>query len=165
MYIYSYITLILTFSRSYLLQKCIVYDKMIHFPQKEKGVATIRNYDTIGIPFRNVKLGHVTFTFEPGNRHAVCWFCVLTWIIWFSSVYITHIMKRKFKQWWLTIWPISTKRTITSHLEHNSLTQKKIMTCNIGNPGLLGTGTNMWCGMYHVPNFSSLGHRPCELFS
>jgi len=25
-------------------------------------------------------------------------------------------MKRKFKQWWSTIRPISTKRTITSHL-------------------------------------------------
>ena len=28
------------------------------------------------------------------------------------------IMKRKFKQWWSTIPPISTKWTITSHLKH-----------------------------------------------
>ena len=47
MYIYSYITLILTFSRTYLLQKYLVYDKMIFFAQKEKGVMTIINYDTM----------------------------------------------------------------------------------------------------------------------
>jgi hypothetical protein len=28
-----------------------------------------------------------------------------------------HFMKRKFKQWWSTILPISTKRTTTSHLK------------------------------------------------
>jgi hypothetical protein len=40
-------------------------------------------------------------------------------------------MKRKFKQWWLTMPPTSTKRTITSHLK--SLNTKKTMTYYIGN--------------------------------
>ena len=42
-------------------------------------------------------------------------------------------MKRKFKQWWSTISPISTKQTTTSHLK--PLNTKKIMTYGIGNPG------------------------------
>jgi hypothetical protein len=72
MYIYSYITLILTFSRTYLLQKYLVYDKMIFFAQKEKGVMTIINYDTIGIPSRNVELGQLTLTSGTGNGNVVC---------------------------------------------------------------------------------------------
>ena len=43
-------------------------------------------------------------------------------------------MKRKFKQWWSTIPPILTKRTITYHL--NSLnTKKKPTTYDFGKPG------------------------------
>jgi len=34
-------------------------------------------------------------------------------------------MKRKFKQWWSSIPPISTKQTITSHLNWNHWTQKR----------------------------------------
>jgi hypothetical protein len=33
-----------------------------------------------------------------------------------------YIMKRKFKQWWSTIPPILTKRTITSHLKSYEVT-------------------------------------------
>jgi len=32
------------------------------------------------------------------------------------KILIIDVMRRKFKQWWSTIPPISTKRTITSHL-------------------------------------------------
>jgi hypothetical protein len=42
-------------------------------------------------------------------------------------VFPYRIMKRKYKQWWSTIPSISTKRTITSHL--NSLN-----TYDVGNP-------------------------------
>ena len=42
-------------------------------------------------------------------------------------------MKRKFKQWWLTIPTISPKWTITSHL--NSLNTKKTITYDVVNPG------------------------------
>jgi hypothetical protein len=42
-------------------------------------------------------------------------------------------MKRKFKQWWLTIPTISTKWRIASHL--NSLNTKKTMTDDVVNPG------------------------------
>jgi hypothetical protein len=38
---------------------------------------------------------------------------------------LNMIMKRKFKQWWSTILPILTKRTITSHL--NSLSTNHIV--------------------------------------
>jgi len=36
-----------------------------------------------------------------------------------------HFMKRKFKLWWSSIQPISTKQTITSHLNWTHRTQKK----------------------------------------
>jgi hypothetical protein len=49
-----------------------------------------------------------------------------------SSVSYATIMKRKFKQWWSSIPPISTKRTFTFHL--NSLNTKKTMTYDVGNP-------------------------------
>ena len=41
------------------------------------------------------------------------------------------IMKRKLKQWWSTILPISTKRTITPHLK--SLNIKMTTTCDVGD--------------------------------
>jgi hypothetical protein len=43
------------------------------------------------------------------------------------------IMKWKFKQWWSSLLPISTKRTIISHLI--SLNAKKTTTYNVGKPG------------------------------
>ena len=43
------------------------------------------------------------------------------------------ILKRQFKHRWSTIPPISTKRTVPSHL--NSLNTNKIMTYDTGNPG------------------------------
>ena len=55
-------------------------------------------------------------------------------------------MKRKFRKWWSTILPISTKQTITSHL--NSLNTKKkrgITTYDIGNPDP-GLGHTQKCG-------------------
>ena len=45
---------------------------------------------------------------------------------------IWFIMLRKFKQWRLTIPPISTKRTIKSHLK--SLTTKRTTTYDVRNP-------------------------------
>jgi hypothetical protein len=70
----------------------------------------------------------------------------------------TNIIKtNNHQQWWSTIPPISSKQTITSHL--NSLNIKNTMTYDIGNPGLgqtqqcgggvklksrLGTDTTMW---------------------
>jgi hypothetical protein len=52
-------------------------------------------------------------------------------------------MKRNFKQWWSIILPISTKRTITSHL--NSLKIEKDQTYDIGNADL-GLGQAYTCG-------------------
>jgi hypothetical protein len=45
-----------------------------------------------------------------------CWFCRLTayLILVYLSVKYRYFMNRKLKQWWSTILPISTKRTITS---------------------------------------------------
>ena len=43
-------------------------------------------------------------------------------------------MKKKFKQWWSTIPPMSTNQTITSHLKPSS-TKKKTMTYDVRNPG------------------------------
>jgi len=50
-------------------------------------------------------------------------------------------MKRKFKQWWSTIPPISTKWTIISHL--NSLNIKKPRHMTLEIQVMLGTGTKM----------------------
>ena len=60
-----------------------------------------------------------------------------------SKKFKNIIMKRQFKQWWLTIPAISTKRTITSHL--NSWNIKKTTRYEVGNsyPGFV-TGTIMW---------------------
>jgi len=45
-------------------------------------------------------------------------------------------MKRKFKQRWSSIPPISTKRTITSHFNWTHWTQEKQPTTyHAGNPG------------------------------
>jgi len=44
-----------------------------------------------------------------------------------------QIMKRKFKRWWSTIQPISSKRTITSDL--HSLNTKKTTTYDVEIPG------------------------------
>ena len=48
--------------------------------------------------------------------------------------WVKLIMKRKFKQWWSSIPPISTKRTVTSHLYWTQTDQ----TYDVGNqsPGL-----------------------------
>jgi hypothetical protein len=48
--------------------------------------------------------------------------------------FISVLMKRKFKQWWLIILPISTKQT-TMSLTSNNRTQKKTITCCIANLG------------------------------
>ena len=42
-------------------------------------------------------------------------------------------MKRKLKQWWSSISPISTKRAIAFHLDWTHLTQQKYD--DIGHPG------------------------------
>ena len=44
-------------------------------------------------------------------------------------------MKRKFKQWWSSIPLISTKWTITSHLNWTHWKQRKTTTYDVGNPG------------------------------
>jgi len=51
--------------------------------------------------------------------------------------------KKVFKLWWSTIPPISTKRTITSHL--NSLNTEKTMAYDVGNHGH-GLGQTQKCG-------------------
>ena len=52
-----------------------------------------------------------------------------------------HVWKRNFKQYWATILPISTKRTITSH--HNWT--QNTTTYDVGNPGP-GLGQAHKCG-------------------
>jgi len=58
-------------------------------------------------------------------------------------VHVCKVMKRRFKQWRLTIPSILTKRTTTSHLD--SLNTKKTMKYDIGNPGP-GLGQAQTCG-------------------
>jgi len=58
-------------------------------------------------------------------------------------------MKRKYKQWWSIIPPISTKRKITSHL--HSLNTKKTTTYDVGNPGP-GLGQAHKCGSVKLVN-------------
>jgi hypothetical protein len=43
------------------------------------------------------------------------------------------IMRSKFKQWWSSIPPMSTKQTITSHLNWTHWTQKR-QWHDVGNP-------------------------------
>ena len=50
--------------------------------------------------------------------------------------------KKKVKLWWSTISPISTKQTITSHL--NSLNTRKTMAYDVGNLGH-GLGLTQKC--------------------
>ena len=57
-------------------------------------------------------------------------------------------MKRKFKQWWSSILPISTKPIITSHLKW---TQKKTTTNDIVNSGP-GLGQAQTCGRVKLVN-------------
>jgi hypothetical protein len=45
------------------------------------------------------------------------------------NMIVLLVMKRKFKQWWPTILPISTKRTTTSPSNHG--TQEKTTTCTV----------------------------------
>jgi hypothetical protein len=44
-------------------------------------------------------------------------------------------MKRKFKEIWTTIPPISTKQTTTSHLNSLNMIKKRTKTYDVGNPG------------------------------
>jgi hypothetical protein len=76
-----------------------------------------------------------------------------SWLItvggfWFSISLPKFVMKGKFKHWWSSIPPISTKQTITSHLNWTHWTQKKDHnTYDIGNPGPgLGQAQQMWQG-------------------
>ena len=55
-------------------------------------------------------------------------------------VNVLIIMKKKCKQWWSSISPISTKQTIISHLNWT----KKTMTWSCKSRSWLGTGTKMW---------------------
>jgi hypothetical protein len=51
-----------------------------------------------------------------------------SWLIDIKSV---RIVLREFKQWWQSIPPISTKRTITSHHNWSHLAHTKFMTLEI----------------------------------
>ena len=50
-------------------------------------------------------------------------------------VSVSLLLKRNFKQWWSSVPPISTKRTIASHLDWTHWTQKKPTTYDFENPG------------------------------
>jgi len=67
-----------------------------------------------------------------------------------QQIYQNQQNKRKFKQWWSTNLPKSTKRTVTSHhlTEH-----KKTAECDVGNPdpGLRQTQTCGWVRTVNVP--------------
>jgi len=52
------------------------------------------------------------------------------------------IMKRKFKQWWSYILPISTKRTIISHLNWTHWTQKR-------PPHMILISSNFWFFLHY----------------
>jgi len=56
------------------------------------------------------------------------------------------IMKRKFKQWLSSILPISTKRTITSHLNWTHWTKKDHDIWRWKSRSWLRTGSKMWRG-------------------
>jgi hypothetical protein len=57
------------------------------------------------------------------------------------------VMKRKFKQWWLTIPTISTQRTIASHFSSLNIKYKETTTYDVGNPGP-GLGQVSWWKFY-----------------
>ena len=73
-------------------------------------------------------------------------YCIFRFSYYFFCYNITAVlMKRKFEQWWATILPISTKRTVTFHL--NSLVIKichEIWRWKL-RPWL-GTGISIWWG-------------------
>ena len=62
-------------------------------------------------------------------RYAYVWTCKLCNLCKKTTFVIKRdkqkITKTKFKQWWTTIPPISTKQTITSHINWTHCTQKK----------------------------------------
>jgi len=66
-----------------------------------------------------------------------------------------NILKRKFKQRWSTILPISTKRTITSHPK--SLNIKKNTTDDVRNPGI-GLGQEKKVAVLNLFQFVTLAH-------
>ena len=53
--------------------------------------------------------------------------------VYFNKKENLILIKRKFKQWWSTIPPISTKWPITSHHSSSNI-KKKTSTYNVGNP-------------------------------
>ena len=57
---------------------------------------------------------------------------------------MAHILKRKFKQSWLSIPPISTKCTVTSDLNWTHWTQNDHDLCRLKSRFWLGTGLKMW---------------------
>ena len=68
----------------------------------------------------------------PFNKWKIIGFFVVVFLLFYFLYFFFlfycfkwHIMKRKFKQWWSTIPPISTKQTITSHLNWTELTEHK----------------------------------------
>jgi hypothetical protein len=73
------------------------------------------------------------------------------WILWIGPKTKLYLRKRKFKPWWSTITPISTKRTITSHLYSlNVLPSIVLMTIkqSLWNSGQ--TISNKLCNRYKV---------------
>ena len=72
---------------------------------------------------------------RPGSvlHHQIYFFFICNW----------NDLKRKFKQWWSSIPPISSKRTIISHLNWTHWTQIKTTTYDVSNTG---PGTIMWQG-------------------
>jgi hypothetical protein len=61
----------------------------------------------------------------------------------------SNIMKRKFKQWWSSIPPLSTKRTNTTELTEH---KKKTTIYNVGNPVPgFRSGTKRWWGSRPSP--------------
>ena len=75
------------------------------------------------------------------------------------SFSVLRIMKRKFKQWWSTIQPISTKRTTTSH--RNSLNTKKDQDiCRRKCRPWRLTSANMWQGYI---GWYNLNHPPFSI--
>ena len=63
------------------------------------------------------------------------------WMAW-QTIAVRKLRKRKLKQWWSQITSISTKRTITSHL---NWTQYKTKTYDVGNLGP-SLGQTQQCG-------------------
>jgi len=62
----------------------------------------------------------------PDIFTTLSWFCY-----WLSPLVDMLFMKRKFKQCWSTIRPISTKQTITSHLNSLNIKRPRLQTLEI----------------------------------